>query len=357
VPALLVACQGIPSAASAPLLITWSPNRDHIYYESLHDPVNPGLICTLGGGTFRIISPTDIGYVTSSSSNDPLNGTSTIGRVSLTDLHHPVVVAKVQGDVLDVAWSPDGSSVAYLLYASAPGMGSGSANQLWLKTGDAEPRALTPLIPLFGRGGSISDETIVRFSHDGKYLLMVDTFVNGLTPASLDMAHFQIRDVTSGNLVWAPPDALVPGDKFGSSFHTMAVWSRTTNTLYYRDAAGVHSWDPPASVTTIAAGLAWFSPSLSPDDRYVAYTVNLDIEPHVQVRDLVTHAVRDIPGIRAAQFFASSSMLMVGVYEPSIQQGPGSLPYMQTSSAEFDLNTGVETPLYFAFNLIDTWPR
>jgi hypothetical protein len=79
VPALLVACQGIPSAASAPLLITWSPNRDHIYYESLHDPVNPGLICTLGGGTFRIISPTDIGYVTNSSSNDPITAPARSG--------------------------------------------------------------------------------------------------------------------------------------------------------------------------------------------------------------------------------------------------------------------------------------
>src|ERR1700694_1087658 len=191
--AIFVACQMIPSAASAPLVITLTPNRDHILLDSLRDPANPGTICTLGGGTFRIITATEIGYVTTSSSNDPINDTSTIGRISLTDLHHPVIVAKVQGDVMDVAWSPDGSSVAYLLYTANPGLGSGAANQLWLKIGDAQPRALTRLIPLFGRGGSISDQTIVRFSHDGNYVLMVDTFVNGPTPASLEQVHFQVR--------------------------------------------------------------------------------------------------------------------------------------------------------------------
>jgi hypothetical protein len=137
----------------------------------------------------------------------------------------------------------------------------------------------------------------------------------------------------------------------------MAAWSHNSNRLYYRDAAGVHSWDPPSTVTTMLPGLAWFSPSASPDDRYVAYTVNLDVEPHVVIRDLVSNKVTFLPGIRTAQFFVSSRLLMVGVYEPSNQQGLGTQPYTQTSSAEFDLNTSVETPLHFAFNLIDTWPR
>src|SRR5258708_40241837 len=65
----------------------------------------------------------------------------------------PVVDAVVQGEVMDSAWSPDGASMAYLLYTAAPGLGSGDANQLWLKSGADQPHPLTPLIPLFGRGG------------------------------------------------------------------------------------------------------------------------------------------------------------------------------------------------------------
>lgn len=345
------------SASSEPLVIEWTPNHDRLELDSLRDPVNPGTMCWLQGGAFRFISATEIGYATSSSSYDPINSTSTLGRIDLADIHHPLAVATVLGYVLDFAWSPDGSSVAYLAYTSAPGLGSGAANQLWLKTGDAQPRALTPLIPLFGRGGSISDETIVRFSPDGKYLVMVDTYVDGPAPASPDQAHFQVRAMPSGTLVWVPPTALTSGDKIGASFVTMTAWSRTGDRLYYRDAGGVHSWDPPSTVAAVATGLAWFSPTVSPDGKLVAYTVNLDAQPHVEVRDLVTNKVRTLPGIRGAPFFVSSTTLIVGVYEPSNQQGPGTLPYSPTGAVLYDLNTGVETHLFWVINPIDYWPR
>jgi len=272
----------------------------------------------------------------------------------LSDLK-PVPVVEVQGMVMDFAWSPDGSSVAYLVYLEAPGLGSGSANQLWLKTGSDSSRALTPLIPLFGRGGSISDETIVRFSPDGKYLLMVDTYVLGLAPASPDLAHFQVRAMPVGNLVWVPPTALTAGDKIGFSFVTMAAWSRTSDRLYYRDRAGVHTWDPPSSVGTLVADLAWFSPSVSPDGRLVAYAVNMDTQPHVEVRDLVSNKVQVIPGIRGAPLFVGGRILFEAEYAPS-QQGPGP-PNSQTGrDFVFDLRTSVETPVEM-INPIDYWPR
>src|SRR5260370_37233787 len=96
----------------------------------------------------------------------------------------------------------------------------------------------------------------------------------------------------AGNLVWVPPGALVAGDKIGSSFHTMAAWSRSSDRLYYRDAAGVHSWDPPATVANLAEGLIWNSPSVSPDGRYVAYTVSPDTGPHVERNCIGTTPVR-----------------------------------------------------------------
>ncbi|HEV2027088.1 MAG TPA: hypothetical protein VGS16_00980 [Candidatus Dormibacteraeota bacterium] len=220
--------------------------------------MHPTPLCTIDGAyNVRFISGTEIGFVTNPSMNDPTSNTSLIQRMNLADLK-PVSVAAVPGTVMDLAWSPDGSSVAYLVDTNAPGLGSGNANQLWLKTGSAPPRALTPLIPLFGRGGSISDQILVRFSHDGKYLLVVDTYVNGPAPVSPDLAHFQVRAMPAGNLVWVPPTALGYGDKIGFSFVTMAAWARTSDRLYYRDSAGVHSWDPPATVETMAGLKDWF---------------------------------------------------------------------------------------------------
>ena len=308
----------------------------------------------MSGAAFRFISRTEIGYATSSSLNDPIRGTTVIGRMSLSDLK-PVAVVEVPGMVMDFAWSPDGSSVAYLLYVDAPGLGSGNANQLWIKRGTAAPRALTPLIPLYGRGGSISDETIIRFSPDGKYLLMVDTFVTSGPPGSPELAPFQVRSVQDGSLVWAAPSALQPTGKF--QFVTMAVWLHQTDRIYYRDSVGVQTWDAPSTDRTIYPGLGWYSPSISPDDRLVAYTVDLEAQPHVEVRELATKTFRVIPGVRGSPFFLANNLLLVAEYAPSPQPGLGVQAYSQTGRAfVFDLRTSTETPVPM-LNPIDYWPR
>jgi hypothetical protein len=356
-----VSCSATPSAAFEPLVLTWTPDQPQppLLLNSLRDPAHPITLCTIQG-TYgvRFISATEIGYVTNASLNSPAEGRSVIMRMSLTDLK-PVAVDSVEGQVMDMAWSPDGSSVAYLVDANAPGLGSGSANRLWIKTGTASPRALTPLIPLFGRGGSISDETKVRFSSDGQYQLMVDTYVATGPAASpdqaRDMAPFQIRSVLDGSFVWAAPSALRAPGKY--QFATMAAWLHQADRLYYRDSAGVQTWDRPSSDGTIYPGLAWYSPSISPDDRLVAYTVDLDAQPHVEVRELATKAFRVIPGIRAAPFFLSSNLLFVAEYAPSTQYGPGVPPYSPNGRAVvIDLRTNVETPVPM-INPIDYWPR
>ena len=304
----------------------------------------------------------DIGFVTNPSSNDPIHSTSTIWRANLFN-HMRVALAEVQGMVMDVAWSPDESSVAYLVYTDAPGMVSGSAHQLWLKAGKAPARALTPLIPLFGRGGSLDDQTIVRFSHDGKYLLMVDTYVAGGPPATPDQAIVQVHSVPDGSLVFVPPSALSqPGNKF-FYYVTMAAWSHQTDRLYYRDRDGVQVWEPNMYSTqkTIAAGLNWFLPSISPGDRFVAYVVTEGgsslSQPHVEVRDLATNAVRVIPGIRAAPFFVSDTLLLVAEYGPNPEQGPGP-SYVPTGKGFFfDVRTNVETQTKEVISPIDYWPH
>jgi hypothetical protein len=279
-----------------------------------------------------------------------------ISQMSLTDLK-PVPILAVKGDVMDVAWSPDGSSIAYLLYTEVPD----AINQLWLKTGSAPPRALTPPIPLFGRDGSADDQILVRFSPDGKYLLMVDTYVAGVAPATPDQAIIQVRGA-DGSLVFVPPSALgASGTKFGPTV-TMAAWARTSDRLYYRDAAGVHTWDPPSNAGTMAPGLTWYSPSVSADDRYVAYVRVVGDNaligpPYVEIRDLTANTVRDLAGTRSAPWFLTGTMLLETEYGPKTPPGPGP-QYVQTGSTfVFNLTTNVETPLPVVMDPIDSWPR
>jgi hypothetical protein len=294
-------------------------------------------------GSVNFITRTQISYTTMLATNDPNVRISLIGRMNLTDLK-PVPYVKANGQVRDVAWSPDGSSVAYL-------MESELGHQLWLKTGDGSQRSLTPVIPLFGRGGFLDDELLVRFSPDGKYVLMVDTFV----ATSPEQVYFRVHSVQDGSLVWAAPAALNPTGK--AQFATMAAWLRQSARLLYRDPVGVQTWDPPSTNRAIYPGLKWYSPSISPDDRLAAYAVGLDAQPHVEVRELATKSFRMIPGVRGAPFFVAANMLFMAEYAVNPQPGPGSQAYSQTGRAfVFDLRTNVETPVPFMTPL-DFWPR
>jgi hypothetical protein len=92
-------------------------------------------------GSPKFISGTEVGYAITSATKVPNVNVTAIQRLSLNPDQRPITVATVQGNVLDAAWSPDGSSVAYLTYSDV--------NQLWLKVAGAAPRALTPPDPAF----------------------------------------------------------------------------------------------------------------------------------------------------------------------------------------------------------------
>jgi hypothetical protein len=329
--------------------------------DSLRDPTHQSTLCTISGTEIaRFISPTEIGYVTNSlSGSDPIHGTSLITQMSLPDLKTAAVVA-AQGDIMDIAWNSDGSAVAYLLYMEDA---HGAANQLWLKVGSAAPRALTPEIPLFGRDGHVDDQILVRFSPDEKYVVMVDTYLAGAAPATPDQAMIQVHSVPDGGLVWVPPSALVAsGNKIGA-YVTMVAWSNQTDHLYYRDQAGVHVWDPSGTVSTMVARLAWYSPSVSPDDRFVAYALDVGGQPHIEVRDLVSSSVRVIPSTLGRPILLTDDELVESHFGPNTQGlGP---PYLATGVYILNLVTNAETPLLVdpalsPFNspfVLDTWPH
>jgi hypothetical protein len=361
-----MSCSVIPSADYEPLVMAWG-GSDQVLLSSFREPTRLVSLCqTSRGYDIRFISRTEIGYASNSNPQAPIGGTTLIARSSLSD-PKPLTVVMAKGQVMDLAWSPDGSSLAYLLYTWTSPDGRAAVNQLWLKTGNAPPQALTPPMPVVrpqNQGaledrapGSIDDQAVVRFSHDGKYLLLVDTLVAGVAPVTPDQASFQVRSVPDGSLVWVPPAALGALDK-SSSFVTMATWSHRSDRLYYRDPAGAHTWDPPKSIDAGFAGPAiWYSPSLSQDDRFLAYAVNLDGQPHVEVRDLGTGTVRILPGVRGAPFFVSDSLLLQVEYFPEPWLGSPPL-YRQTGSYfVYDLRTNTETDAIGVANPVDYWPR
>jgi hypothetical protein len=321
----------------------------HTLIEGLANPSKPVTLCSLSAvaESPKFISPTEVGYGISSSTSNPNVSVTAIQRLSLKPGAKPITVASVKGQVLDIAWSPDGSSVAYLAYPDG-------GNQLWLKVGTANPKALTPLIPLYGRDVSADDQTIVRFSPDGQYVVMVDTFVAGPAPTLQKLAYFQVLSVQNGGLVWVPQSALGVAGKYGG-WVTMAAWLHGSDRLFYRDPAGVHTWEPPAAVRTFAAGLLWGAPSISADDRFVAYSVaGTGGKPHIEVRDLTSGAVRVLTGTRGLPVLLSDTLMLESHFVQ--RQGPGP-PYFPTGMFVLNLSTNIEASVASVLTTEDTWPH
>jgi hypothetical protein len=321
--------------ASAPLVISSSADGKHTLIQSFADPAHPvtQILLNLATRNVRFISRREIGYAISNLPDSPTAGVTEIWRMNLAD-KRPVSVTRFKGDVVDFGWSPDGSNLSYLVRTEVPS----EAERLWLKVGAGAPRALTPLIPIYGREGISTDEILVRFSHDGKFLVMVDTVV---TPR-----YFQVWSVPGAKVVWSPPEPT-------GGLLTMAVWAHLSDRLYYQ-GAGVRTWDATTKRQGVLnAGLGWSSPSLSPSDRLIAYSASGgDGKPHLEVRTLQSGSVRILPGARGLPTLLSDNLMIEGHYLPNVNGAPGPAYYLDRFYS-LNLVTNVETAL--AGPPIDVW--
>jgi Tol biopolymer transport system component len=316
----------------------WSADGKQILVQSFADPTHPAIVeaVTLPkAASVRFISRTEIGYAINNLPDSPSAGVTEIWRMSFAD-KRPVSVAKVKGAVVDFAWSPDGSNLAYLVRTETPGDG----DRFWLKVGAAAARALTPVITVYGREYIGTDEMIVRFSQDGKYLVIVDTVA---APR-----YFQVRSVPDGKLAFNPPEP-------STGPLTMAAWSHFSNRIYYA-SSGVRSWDAVTKVVkVVVAGLNWSSPSVSPDDRLVAYSASgRDGKPHLEVRNLESGSVRILPGVRGMPILLSDNLMIEGHFLANVNGAPGPAYYLGRFYS-LNLVTNVETAL--SGPPMDVWTR
>jgi hypothetical protein len=276
---------------SRALLNAFDPTGRMILCDA-RDPAHPRLLQALGawsaGPTF--LGHDLIGYVAqkgsgpSSTSNQIMSVVSTLNLTS----GHVTELATSQGSSWAAGWSPDGSSVAYFT-------DSGGVHHYWLKRGSAAPVEFSTAVQVLGRGGISDDESLVAFSYDSKYVLVVDTAVSRLQA-------FRTSDAA---LVYAAPSGGAGG------LRTMAVWAHNADRFYFRNNNGVYRWDASSGISSFIGGLRWYTPSLTSDDRFVAYAVVISYTPHVEMRDLSSGAVTTFATWRDWPIFVGETTLLV----------------------------------------------
>jgi hypothetical protein len=321
-----LSCSSVPTGP--PLALAWPIDPSLAVVVDLTDIAHPRTLCTLTNAysIVRFNSATVISYAPYTDPSSVVGVASRLIRTDLATGASQTFATAHAGRIDAWAWSPDGQTLVYL-----------ADSQLWLKAGDHAAVAVASYTSQPGRGGGWDDEIAVRFSPSGEYFVAVDTVTIPLT--------FEIRRASDGGLVWSSPSA----DFGASGFATMAVWSRQVDRLFFHDGTGVRAWEPSGTVTTLAPGLKWISPSLSPDEHKIAYTVLDPTTFHLRVEllDLQTLQVRVLSPDRWNAIFASDDLLLYGKAGVQIPD-KGTLAY--------DLKTGVETVLPFDI-LLDVWPR
>jgi hypothetical protein len=130
--------------------------------------------------------------------------------------------------------------------------------------------------PHGGRCGSPEDSKIAGYSRSGKHLFVLDQPIptlNSLLVLAGDQAALRIAPDSGPWATGAQP--------------AMAVWSATSDTLYYRKGTDVVKWRPAAGPQSFLPGVSWYDPTISPDGRHLAYAeVGTDFLHTVSMVDL-----------------------------------------------------------------------
>ena len=267
------------------------PDRRDVILCDIRDTAHPRTLQALLGSTSQtFLGQNLIGYIAlkgggPSSTTDQF--TSVVTTLNLST-GQATELASSQGVALAGGWSSDGSNVAYFT-------DSAGFHHYWVKRGSAALAAFSAPAQVFGRGGSNDDQLLVAFSHDDQYVLVVDTFVNRL----------QLFRTSDGTMVYAAPSGGAGGLRTG------AVWAHTADRFYFRNNSGVYQWDASSGISSFVAGLKWSTPSLTADDRVVAYAVGTSSTPHVETRVLSSGAVTAFAPWRDSPVFPAETTLLV----------------------------------------------
>ncbi|HEX3508004.1 MAG TPA: hypothetical protein VHW94_06400, partial [Candidatus Dormibacteraeota bacterium] len=219
------------------------------------------------------------------------------------------------------AWSPDGTSVAYLTTGNA-----GMALHLLKDCKDRVVGGSMPGMPVVGCesqfcsvGVADSWDFRLSYSPDGAYISLVTTIAN--------VSVFRL---------WSSAGKLIVSSNSHSPF--MSAWSG--DGLYFRDAKGVEV-RRAGVISPVLPGVAWITPKASPTGGQIVYSVS-DAQGwhHTFVLDTATKQAHEVKKGRFGPAFLTSRYIW---YEgerscvPADQCPPGWGPVPSGKTYIYDL--------------------
>ncbi|MEP7040523.1 MAG: hypothetical protein ABI864_03005 [Chloroflexota bacterium] len=231
-----------------------------------------------------------------------------------------------------------GPGLDQVLWMSADQAGGSDKIHLTTQAGDAIVATLPN--PQSGRDCIPEEESkLGAYAHSGADFFVLDQPVpnlNSLLLASAKTALLQVLPPTGGWSQGAQP--------------AMALWSPTSEALYYRQGSDVWTWEPDSSPKRFLPGVSWLHPTISPDGTHLAYAVaRRDGLHEVYLVDLAQGGSPQLigNGARTQPVFLNSTQLWYATDTAAGCPGPSSNPLVYSfvdgseSSSVIDLVYGV----------------
>ena len=201
-------------------------------------------------------------------------GTSQNPNVQLIDARHVVIDGQAVVDLPEVRFHwfqlPGTSTSNATFVAVSPGLGTvvwlssdyvNATDQVHLTTSSGD-QVVATLPALRGRCGSPDDSMLGAYTNSGSHLYVLDQ--PSFTDNSLIVLQGQQKVLSI-----LPPNGGWPQ----GAWPAMAVWSPTSETLFYRLKGDVWRWTPTAGAQRYLPGVSWSHPTISPDGGHLAYAV------------------------------------------------------------------------------------
>ncbi|HVS05123.1 MAG TPA: hypothetical protein VHK65_03035 [Candidatus Dormibacteraeota bacterium] len=235
-----------------------------------------------------------------------------------------------------LAIAPDLGTVAWL---SADLAANTDQIHLTTHTGDKVVASLPN--PHGGRCGGPDDSKIAGYSRSGKHLFILDQPIPNLNSLL----------VLEGDKVAL---RLAPDSRPWSSGAqpAFAVWSSTSETLYYRKDANIWNWTSASGPQNFLPGVSWDYPTISSDGLHVAFAVQ-------EKNDLHTVSLLDLPpasrplqignGNRTLPAFLNARQLWFKSESPGPCGSGGNQPLVYDLSDHSESPSIVDSP-------VSVWP-
>jgi len=154
-----------------------------------------------------------------------------------------------------LAVAPDLGTVAWL----SPDLPS-NTDQIHLTSHAGDKVVASLPNPHGGRCGSPEDSKQAAYSRSGKQLFILDQPIPNLNSLLVLQGDKVLLRIAPDSGRW--PTGAQPA---------MALWSPTSETLYYRKGADVWDWTSTGGSQNFLPGVSWYYPTISPDGRHLAF--------------------------------------------------------------------------------------